>query len=180
MILLQSILTGFGIVIPILALIRTSNIKTIAVKDLFILTAVQMVRLAGIAYFILWVIRTWEQNNIDMDTFRFEEHLFGPYWLATIFSPVMALLLSQLFWIKRLYMKKAALVTFSLLLLILSSQRAMIFVTTFYRNYLPTSWSMRTGSIFIEIALNIIVFIFITFSVMLAGGKLKKIFAAPN
>lgn len=180
MILLESILTGFGIIIPILSLIRTSNIKTIAIKDLFILTGIQMVRLAGIAYFVLWFIRMREQNDIDMDTFRFEEHVFGPYWLAIIFSPIMALVLSQLFWIKKLYMKKAALVTFSSLLLILSSQRAMIFVTTFYRDYLPTSWSMRTGSIFIEIALNIIVFIFITFAVMLAGGKLKKIYSPPN
>ncbi len=52
-ILLKSVFVGFGFVIPILALIRTSNIKAIAVKDLFILTAVQAVRIAGIFYFLL-------------------------------------------------------------------------------------------------------------------------------
>jgi hypothetical protein len=179
--LLQSILTGFGIVIPIFALIRTSNLKTIAVKDLFILTAVQMVRLAGIAYFILWLITTWEQNNELSDApIPFKDRLFGPYWLPLLFAPVMTLVLSQLFWIKKLYMKKAALITFALLLLILPSQRVMFFVTSLHRDYLPSSWSITTGNMFIQTALNIIVFIFITFAVMLSSGKLKKIFFTPN
>ena len=84
----------------------------------------------------------------------------------------MTLVLSQLFWIKKLYMKKAALITLALLLLILPSQRILLLLTQASGKYLPDG--TETGTLLLRLLLNIIVFIFVTFTIILAGGKLKK------
>lgn len=178
-IILESIFIGFGIVIPIFVLaMRTSNLKAIAFKELFILTAVQTVRIAGILYFVLWLVHSWEQYNDPVVTggMPFKDKLFGPFWLVYLFSPLMKFFLSQLFWIKKLYFKKAALITFALLLVILPSQRVLVFVASLNsKDYLPSAWSLSTGDMLIEIALNIVVFIFIVIPILLGSGKLKKI-----
>jgi hypothetical protein len=176
-VLAHSVFTGFGIVIPVVALLRTSNLKKIAVKEAFVLTAVQVLRVAGILYFILWLADTYiaMESLQGVNAIDTSNRLFGTYSFAYWFSPLMYLLLSQLFWIKKLYIKKAPLITLALMLLILPSQRLLIIITSFHRDYLPSSWVMYQGSIVLQVVLNIIVFIFIVFTVMLAGGKLKKV-----
>ena len=82
-IILESIFVGFGIVIPVLSLIRTSNLKTIEVKDLFILTAVQMVRLAGILYIILFAAQAigWYSGEPEDDfERRMKMMMFSASW----------------------------------------------------------------------------------------------------
>lgn len=175
--ILKSIFVGFGIVIPILALVKTSSLRAIEVKQLFILTAVQTVRVAGIPYIILFLVQTYFLYNtrpLSIWPDAAEAMLFGPYWL-TWFSPLMYFLLSQLLWVKKLYIKRYALVTMSLFLLILPSRRFLMFIQVWYRDYLPSSWAMYTINPFIEVLLNIIVFTFVIFTIMLANGKFKKI-----
>lgn len=172
-ILLKSIFVGFGIIIPILALIKTSHLKALEFKDLFILTAVQAVRIAGIFYFIL-AAKDAYAYFFDGTSYMASNVAGSVYILHTFLPPVITLLLTQLFWIKKLYMKKAALITFALLLVILPSQRVMFFVTSLHRDYLPSSWSMDPVDMIIEALLNIIVFIFIIIPIIVAGGKLRK------
>ena len=182
-ILLKSIFVGFGFVMPILALIKTSNLKALQVKDLFILTSIQAVRLAGIIYFILAVKDlyplyfggdSYEQVNVDYTNLMVN-------WM---FAPALYLLLSQVFWIKKIYMKKKALIVFSVLVLILPSYfvlqvllRSIFIFTTSDRDYLPSYWIMYEKGFGISpvlgFVLNIIVFIFIIFTIILLGGKLK-------
>jgi len=172
-IILESIFVGFGIVMPILSLIRTSNLKAIEVKDLFILTGVQMVRISGILYFILSLVSIGIQYNESPGMFSspFGTILYS-YLLSLLYTPLMTLVLSQLFWIKKLYMKKAALITLGLMLLVLPSQRTLLLLTQISSNFLPDG--AETGALLLRLLLNIIVFIFITFTIILAGGKLKK------
>lgn len=178
-ILLRSIFVGFGFVIPIVALLKTSDLTKLKFKDLFVLTAVQAVRIAGPLYFVLWFVQMYLSFNNSVEApagrFSIENTLFGPYWLIYWFPPLMYLLLSQVFWIKKLYMRKTALITFCILLLILPSQRFVNILTALHRDYLPSSWSMHIGDMLIEFVLNIIVFIFIMFTIMLAGNKFKQI-----
>ncbi|AWH84809.1 hypothetical protein HYN59_06580 [Flavobacterium album] len=178
-IILESIFMGFGIVIPIFVLaMRSSNLKAIAFKELFILTAVQTVRIAGILYFVLWLVHSWEQYNDPVVTggMPFKDKLFGPYWPVYLFSPLMKFVLSQLFWIKKIYIKKAALITFALLLAILPAQRVVVFIASLAtKDYLPSAWTLSTRDTIVEIALNIVVFIFIIIPILLGSGKLKKV-----
>lgn len=171
-ILLKSIFVGFGFIIPILALIKTSNLKALEVKDLFILTSVQAIRVSGIIYFVLALVAVYpffandgSVGGVNVD--------FTGYGLNLLFSPLMYLLLSQLFWIKKLYMKKAALITLAILLLILPHVRFLSSVKTFSLGSLTTVLSVFNMTNIILWALNIIVFIFIIFTIILLGGKLK-------
>ncbi|OYQ45555.1 hypothetical protein CHU92_01940 [Flavobacterium cyanobacteriorum] len=176
--LLLSVFTGFGIVVPITASLRTSNLKKIAVKEAFILSAVQVLRVAGILYFVLFCVDAYLQYRAmysGNQVVIVQSPLFNEYWFALWGSPLMYLLLSQLFWIKKLYIKKAALITFAVMLLILPSQRLLIIITTFYRDYLPSSWMMYQGDFVVKLLLNIVVFMFVVFAVMAGTGKLKKL-----
>lgn len=178
--LLHSVFIGFGIVIPIVALLRTSNLKKFAVKEAFVLTAVQVLRLAGIIYFVLFCIDAYFQYkrpySVAMGV-TLESPLFGKYWMLEWFGPIMYLLLSQLFWLRKLYIKKAALITLAIMLLILPSEKLVIIITSFHRDYLPSSWTMYNSTFIPEILLNIIIFIFMVFAVMTATGKVKKLAA---
>ncbi|WP_294818197.1 hypothetical protein [uncultured Flavobacterium sp.] len=170
-VLLQSVFVGFGIVIPIVALIKTSNLKSIAVKDLFILTSVQMVRIAGILYIIISYLLVLQRMKAIEITGDRDAFMFGQ-----LLSPILYFLLSQLFWIRKLYMKKAALIIFALLILTLPSQRVLaIFMSQGTDYFRRLGGGMFTGNAIIETALNVVVFIFIVFTIMLAGGKLKDI-----
>src|ERR1044071_7265026 len=91
--LLKSIFVGFGFVMPVLALIKTSNLKSLEVKDLFILTGVQTVRISGIIYFILALVAVYP-------LFTHNESMTGPvkvdftsFALYFMFSPLMYLVI---------------------------------------------------------------------------------------
>ena len=82
-------------------------------------------------------------------------------------------------------MKKAALITLALMLLVMPSlgqnyERFVILTTSLHRDYLPSGWDGDTliwgyiGSVTLEYVLNIIVFAFINFAVIFASGRLKK------
>lgn len=176
--LLHSVFIGFGIVIPIVALLQTSNLKKLAVKEAFVLTAVQVLRVAGIIYFMLFCVDAYLQyraSTAGIGNVSVQPPMFGQYWIYYWSSPLMYLLLSQLFWIKKLYMKKAALITLSIMLLLLPSEKLIIIITSFHRDYLPSSWTMYNSTFLPEVILNIIIFIFMVFAVMTATGKVKKL-----
>jgi hypothetical protein len=178
--LLLSVFTGFGIVIPIVALLHTSNLKKIAVKEAFILSAVQVLRVSGILYFILFCVDAYLQYQAmhgGNQAVVVQSPLFNEYWFASWGGPLMYLLLSQLFWIKRLYIKKTALITLAIMLLILPSQRVITFITfsMLSNDYLPSSWTMHYGTTILQVLLNVVVFIFVVFAVMAGTGKLKKL-----
>lgn len=180
-IILESIFVGFGIVIPILSLIRTSNLKAIEVKDLFMLTGVQMVRVAGILYFILFAVQAigWysgePQNDLER---RMKMMMFSASWMYVWYKPLVLLLLTQLFWIKRLFTRKAPRIIFAIMLLVLptlASQQFIMTIISLHRDgVLPSNWNINIGTILLQYLLNVIVFTFIAFTVILAGGKLKK------
>jgi hypothetical protein len=171
-VLLRSVFVGFGILIPILAIARTSDLKTIQFKDLFILTAIQMVRILGIIYFILGAVAVYPlfintgteaASNVKVD-------LTG-YGMNIIFAPLMTLVITQLFWIKKLYMKRKALIMLPLLLLILPSALFMTIAQS--ENSAPALNAAFSWQEILKTIISIIIFFFITFTIILLGGKLK-------
>lgn len=176
--LLQSVFTGFGIVIPIVALLRTVNLKKLAVKEAFVLTAVQVLRLAGILYFILFCVDAYFQYTQPYSVgpgVTLESPLFGRYWVLEWFTPIMYLVLSQLFWIKKLRIKKAGLITLAILLLLLPSRSVLFALTNIGSSksiqLLINNWL----TILVEAALGCVVFTFAVIAVMSATGKVKKL-----
>lgn len=183
-VLIEALFTGFGILVPIFALIRTSNLKTIAIKDLFILQAVQAVRLSGIVYALLQIpviysmLKPAETTKAGLVSINYPTSFI----VTTFFPALVYLIISQLFWIKKTYLKKAPLITLALLLLILPSQSVAALISRLFadsHDYLPSSWTMFTnmmpGNLAVRTLLNMVIFFFTVFTLMLLSGKLKKI-----
>ncbi|MES2488021.1 MAG: hypothetical protein V4581_18990 [Bacteroidota bacterium] len=173
-VLFESLFIGFAIIIPIVSLIKTSNLKTLLVKDLFVLQAVQAIRVAGIMNLLLALP--------DAYSVYIEQHSVGvtypvSFQLFTFYPTLAYFILTQFFWFKKLYMKKSALITLCLFLLILPSDWILTILATLDApqvEYLPASWRLHTATTLARIGLNIVIFFFTTFSLMVVSGKLKQ------
>ena len=122
-IFVESLFVGFGILVPIITLIKTANLKALRLKELFILQAVQVVRIAGICYVLLQVPVFYDAWQLQKSGVTVPGGIFSYFGLMLFYSPVFYLIISQCFWFKKLYIKKAALITMSILLLIIPSQQ---------------------------------------------------------
>ena len=173
-VLLKSIFVGFGFTIPVISLIKTSNLKAVEFKQLFILCAVQTLRIAGILYFLLTAVEGYmqytEMNSLGNEQFTLS--FPANFWIYFFYSAILYLLISQMFWIKKLYHKKPALIMLSLLLLILPSQWLLSIHTKPGTDF----WSgikLNLANLGIEFVLNQVVFIFIVITIILTTGKFK-------
>ena len=117
---IDGLFIGFGILLPIFCLIKTGNLKTLHLKEIFILTAVRIIRISGIIYALLhlpdlyltYLDQTgYEQTAVVGDLVPRQILLFRFY------PPVAYLVFTQLLWFKKLYLHKAILIVFSILLL---------------------------------------------------------------
>lgn len=164
--LLQAVIAGFGIVIPLICLIRSSTLKNIAFKEGFILTAVQIVRILGIVNFIangIFVLRHSQSLGKDRNALI----------LSELMPALLGLVITQCFWIRKLYHKKAALVTLSLLLLVLPSQWLLAYAVTMDKKFIPDVVAAK--NIILAGALGAVVFFFLVFMIMSVSGKLKRL-----
>lgn len=171
--LLRSIFIGFGILIPLFALKRSSDLQTLKFKDLFILTAIQTVRISGIIYFILGAVAVYPLffNTGGAAASSVKVDLSG-MGMNIIFAPLMTLIITQFFWIKKIYMKRKALIVLPLLLLLVPSQLFLAVAQS--QNYMPVLKAAFGWQELLKTVISIIIFFFITFTIILLGGKLKE------
>lgn len=173
-VLLKSIFVGFGFTIPVISLIKTSNLKAVEFKQLFILCAVQTLRIAGILYVLITCVEAYghySQMN-QFETGNVALSFPANFWLILFYSPLLYLLISQLFWIKKLYHKRAALIVLSLLLLILPTQWLSLYLTNPNSHFWENT-KLNWANLGMEFVLNQIVFIFIVITIILTTGKFK-------
>lgn len=179
-IITQLFLAGFCIVMPVVAIVKTTSPKTSKTKALFIIQAVQILRVAGILYFIIQIAISGTEY---FDQVSYTQHAVlgvaheipGMYWLYTLSSAFFYLVLSQCFWFKKVYQKKGLLILFSILLFILPSQRFIFFLMMFHRDYLPSTWYMSQGGIVLHYIYDIVAFCLITLLFMFITGKFKTL-----
>jgi len=174
----ESLLIGFAIILPIAALIKTSNLKTLQVKDLFILQGIQALRIAGIFYAMLHIADVYSVyfsapalSNGSAVGISFPVS----YQLFLFYPPAMYLVLTQLFWIKKLYFKKSALITLSLILLILPSRNFIAVITALQGDDPSLAFAVFKAGLFVRIALSVVVAFFTTFALTVLSGKLKNL-----
>lgn len=179
--LFTSLFMGFGVLVPFLSVIKTSNLKGIHFKELFILQGVQAVRFAGILNLLLqmplmynlYALQQPQENGVQVSIQGGNLENYG--W-AIFYGPVVYFVLSQLLWIKKLYMHKILLIIFSLVLLILPSQLVLDFwVSLSFTHYSSVHRLTQFGSVGLQLLLSVIVFFFTTFMLMQFTGKMKKV-----
>ncbi|MDV6169042.1 hypothetical protein R1T16_11435 [Flavobacterium sp. DG1-102-2] len=170
--LLRSVFIGFGFLIPLFAVMRTSDLKKLEFKDLFILTAVQLVRISGILYFVLAAVAAYplffSTGPAAAGAVKVDLSGFG---MQIIIAPVITLLITQFFWFKKLYMKRKALIVLPLLLLIIPS--ALFIKIAQSQDFAPVLKAAFSWQEIVKAIISIIIFFFITFTIVLLGGKLK-------
>lgn len=174
--LLESVFTGFGIVIPILLVFRSSG-REAEVRQTFLHVAVKLAIACGILFFAAWAVQSFYPAENAL-----VGRAFGPYWWAWWYYPCLMLVLTQLLWIKKLSSSKVGLVIIALMLFLLPSPKSMelftIMLSETHRDYQPAGEEGLWFSVFIGLASRVIikalVFTFLTFAIMLVSGALRK------
>lgn len=118
----------------------------------------------GIIYLIVWMIATiTDLNSIDEESkASLLNRMFGEYWFTVWLQPFLWFSITQLLRFKVIRKNILLRLVFSILL-ILSIERIVIIITSFHRDYLPSSWSMYSSiypsNIFIELPMRISFFL---------------------
>ena len=163
---------GFGIyTIVFLVLKRFPFFKEKYIFQKFDNAAITTVIIAGIIYLLLWIyhIIYFYQNANPEDIHNFQNRISGEYWYGYWFQPLSYVIASQLLWFK--HFQKSTFFRLILgLLLLFNVEKFVIFITSFQRDYLPSSWSMYSddifGILFLDGFLKTLIFVFFVVVVM--------------
>jgi molybdopterin-containing oxidoreductase family membrane subunit len=155
--------TAFGLY-SFLFLISSIFIKK-AILYTFDEQAKKFISFVGVLYIFIWFLGLFVYYFESNPTERTEmiNRLFGKYWFGIWIQPIFWFLLSQTFRIKR-FSNNILIRIFASFFLMISIERIVIIMTSFHRDYLPSSWTMYNdlgiySSIFIlSIILKIIFF----------------------
>lgn len=97
----------------------------------------------GVLYIIFWFLETIvyyiECNPVEKN--EMIERMFGKYWFGIWIQPLLWFVLSQIFRIK-LFSKNIVIRIIVSFFLIISIERLVIIISSFHRDYLPSSWTM--------------------------------------
>lgn len=126
------------------------TLKWCSVKKEFLVNldkyACKAVVFLGILFMAVWIILVFSNYLIMMDVaekIEFRQRITGPYAFAFFLQPIFWLLLTQSL---RIHVVRRFLLLrlFICLCFILTFERFVIIVTSFHRDYLPSSWTMYT------------------------------------
>ena len=141
-----------------------SKHKFVRDADIVVTMLARIGVLIYIIYFIASTISAYFGS--DYESYAFINRSTGPYWWAFWIMLLNPLISTQLMWIKKIRTNKYFRLVIGLVLLVgISMERIVILITSYHRDYLPNSWSMKYPfawsdlySIGIFIALNGLVF----------------------
>lgn len=97
----------------------------------------------GVLYIIFWFLGTivyYIQCN-PVEKNEMIERMFGKYWFGIWIQPLLWFVLSQIFRIK-LFSKNIVIRIIVSFFLMISIERLVIIISSFHRDYLPSSWTM--------------------------------------
>lgn len=194
MLLLQIIIvdffTAFGLysLLFLVVSIFVKNIILYKIDD----QATKFISFVGLIYFIVWIIGIfvfYAESNIE-DQNNMINRMFGKYWFVIWTQPILWLLVTQLLRIESIYKNIFLRILFSIILII-SIERFVIIITSFHRDYLPSSWTMYNdldiypSNFFLALLCKIIMFLlfvgiyYIAFNkITIFKKKLNKIYSA--
>ncbi|UUF13765.1 MULTISPECIES: hypothetical protein [Flavobacterium] len=144
--------------------------------------AVKFISLAGVIYFAVWIIGIFvfyaEKNSEEQSAML--NRLFGEYWFGIWSQPILWFALTQLLRFKKVSKNALLRMIFSFLLIV-SIERFIIFISSFHRDYLPSSWTMYRdldiypSNFFLALLMKIMVFLLFVEIYYLVKIQIKKI-----
>jgi hypothetical protein len=133
----------------------------------------RFISFVGVIYLIVWMISTViDLSSVDEESkTSLLNRMFGEYWFGFWLQPLLWFSITQLLRFKAIRRNILLRLVFSFFL-ILSIERIVIIITSFHRDYLPSSWSMYSSiypsNILIELPIRISIFlIFVGFFVFI-------------
>jgi hypothetical protein len=149
--------------------------------------AKNFISFVGIVYFIVWFVGIFifytESNAEEQNSML--NRMFGKYWVGFWVQPILWFSITQFLRIKRIWKNVLLRIIFSFLLII-SIEKYIIIITSFHRDYLPSSWTMNNdlgiypSNFFLELLVKIIMFLlfvgiyYLTISRLKVLTKIKK------
>lgn len=118
----------------------------------------------GILYLMIFFFTTIvELNVLDEESKNYLLHrMFGKYWFGFWLQPLLWFSMSQLLRIKSIQKNILLKLIFSFFFIV-SIERIVIIITSFHRDYLPSSWTMTSSSyssnLFLELLIKISIFL---------------------
>ncbi|MCD9575066.1 hypothetical protein [Flavobacterium soyae] len=142
--------------------------------------AVKFISLAGVIYFAVWIIGFFvfyaESNPEEKSDML--NRMFGKYWIGYWTQPILWFALTQLLRFKKVSKNALLRIVFSFLLIV-SIEQFIIFITSFHRDYLPSSWTMYRdldiypSNFFLALLMKIVFFLFFVGIYYLAKNQIK-------
>ena len=154
-------LYGFGIFYLVFFLIDKVLINKI------ITSAKAFVPIVGVVFFLaeslcfgLPFIKE-NYDGVSNTQYSFGNSINSTVYTVIIFPIVFKFLPTQFFWFKKVR-NSIWLVLLSVPFFIFDFNRIYIFITSFHRDYLPSSWTMSTESSFEKLIYSLFCFVFVT------------------
>lgn len=136
----------------------------------------------GIVYLLVWITGLIIELTIltPEDKTALLNRMFGKYWFGYWVQPVLWVLLTQLLRFPIIRKNVLIRLLFSVFLM-LSIERMVIIITSFHRDYLPSSWTMYSdldiypSNFLLALLLKIIVFLVFVGIFSVITAKLKSL-----
>lgn len=152
---------GFALVVIVLFLI--SKLSKLAL----IKTAYKILPPIGLMYFVSlllnYLIDFFKSyfSGVEYTQYAFLNRITGPYCVVYFFIFFKILVITQLFRIKKIIGLNWIVFLLSILLVV-SVERIVIILTSFHRDYLPSSWTIATNDVIETIIYSLFLFLMIT------------------
>lgn len=177
--LLVDFLTAYGFT-TILLLILSIFTKKLFLKEVDDQSN-RFIALIGIVYIIVWIAATFAEFNSSDEESRtyLLRIMFGAYWFGFWLQPLLWFSITQLLRLEKIRRNILLRLIFSFLL-ILSIERMVIILTSFHRDYLPSSWTMHSSgiypsNIFLELVMKVSIFLLFVGIFTMISRKVKKL-----
>lgn len=177
--IIESILLGFGIYSILLSLFlnRLEKWNTELIKSFDNLACI-IFSIGGLLIIGQLLIESFYSITHTQDEYRpfkLINNFHGPYILTNWIQPISLLILTQLLWLKKI--KRNRFIRFAIgIILILPYEKLVIIITSLHRDYLPSSWNMKSDSnIIFDWAIYLFVFVLIVGVVSILLRTIKRL-----
>lgn len=177
----QDFFTAFGLYtilyFTLTVFSKNQKIKTIDEE------ATKLISLIGILFAITWIISIVVELNVlnEEDKALMLKRICGKYWFGFWIQPLLWIAITQALRYTRI--RKNALIRLIMsVFLLLSIEKMIIIITSFHRDYLPSSWTMYNeldiypSNFILAILFKITVFLLIVGIYYIVKQKIRKLF----
>jgi molybdopterin-containing oxidoreductase family membrane subunit len=136
----------FGYIVFCVCILPLHYLKKELPLRKYLVVANTLLASVSLLYFIYRIIlfQVGSMESGEFEEFAFNNRVFGPYWF-TYWAPVIAPLIFQLLWIRRIRYSYTAVIFFALVAVVpCFLEEIVMWITAHFRDFLPSNWTIYT------------------------------------